>query len=79
MRAEITFISNIVSSMGVRRRLEALTDNPSKFRDHRKHLSPSTITSTLTLTLLEYSTQTLNLTLIQKLKLSVTVIRTFAA
>ena len=37
LRAEITFISNIVSPMGVRRRLEALTDNSSKFQDHRKH------------------------------------------
>ena len=55
-RAEITFISNIVSPglMGVRRRLEALTDNSSKLQDHRKHLSPSTITPTLTLTLLKY-------------------------
>ena len=44
LRAEITFISNIVSPMGVGRRLEALTDKSSKFRDHRKHLSPSTIT-----------------------------------
>ena len=50
--AEITFISTIVSPMGVGRRLEALTDNSSKFRDHRKHLSHSTITPTLTLTLL---------------------------
>ena len=65
VRAEITFISNIVSPMGVRRRLEALTDNSSKFRDHRKHLSPSTITSTLTLTLLKYPYPNLNLTLIQ--------------
>ena len=38
LRAEISFISNIVSPMGVRRRLEALTDNSSKFQDHRKAL-----------------------------------------
>ena len=67
--AEITFISNIVSPMGERRRLEALTDNSSKFQDHRKHLSPSSITPTLTLTLLKYPYPNLNL--IQKLKLSV--------
>ena len=57
--------------MGVRRRLEALTDNSSKFRDHRKHLSPSTITPTLTITLLKYPYPNLNLILIQKLKLCV--------
>ena len=56
--------------MGVRRRIEALTDNWSKFQDHRKHLSPSTITPTLTLTLLKYPYPNLNPTLIQKLKLS---------
>ena len=59
--------------MGVRRRLEALTDNSSKFQDHRKHLSPSTITPTLTLTLLKHPYPNLNPTLIQKLKLSETV------
>ena len=66
--AEITFISKIVSPMGVSRRLEALTDNSSKFRDLRKHLSPSTITPTLTITLLNYPYPNLNLTLIQKTK-----------
>ena len=54
--------------MGVRRQLKALTDNSSKFRDHRKHLSPSTITPTLTITLLKYPYPNLNLTLIQKTK-----------
>ena len=57
--------------MGLRGRLKALTDNSSKFRDHRKHLSPSTITPTLTITLLKYPYPYLNLTLIQKLKLCV--------
>ena len=71
LRTEITFISNIVSPMGVRRRLEALTDNSSKFQDNQKHLSPSTITPTLTLTLLKYPYPNLNLTPLQKLKLSV--------
>ena len=60
LRAEITFISNIVSPMGVRRRLEALNDNSSKLQDHPKHLSPSTITPTLTLTLLKYPNPNLN-------------------
>ena len=71
VRAEITFISNIVSPIGVRRRLETVTENSSKFRDRRKHLSPPTITPTLTLTLLKYPYPNLNLTLIQKLNLSV--------
>ena len=71
VRAEITFISNIVSPMGVRRWLEELTDNSSKFRDHRKHLSHSTITPTLSLSLLKYPYPNLNLTLIPKLRLSV--------
>ena len=53
----------------VRRRLEAPTYNSSKFRDHRKHLSSSTIAPTPTLNLLNNPTQTLNLR--QKLKLSV--------
>ena len=52
--AEITFVSKIVSPMSVRRRLEALTDNSPKFRDHREHLSTSTITPTQTITLLKY-------------------------
>ena len=72
--AEITYISNIVSPMGVRRRLEALTDSSSKFRDCRKHLSAPAITppGPLTLTLLKLIPYpNLNLNLIQKLKLPV--------
>ena len=83
--AEITFIWKIVSPMGVRRRLEALTDNSSKFRDHRKHLSLSTFTLPEPLiTLLNHPYPNLNLTLIQKTKAlcklggSWTVFQTFA-
>ena len=56
--------------MGVRRRLEALTDNSLKFQDHRKHSSPSTIPyPNPNLAKIPYPN--LNLTLIPKLKLSV--------